>query len=108
MMSDPLDTFRSAIEDVITSWPDVRAKRVFGHRGYVHGGKMFAFLAEGGLAFKAARPADAQALYDSGAATPFIYDGTKEMAGWPVLPLTTDDELSAALTAAQSAYEHVG
>lgn len=107
-MSDPLDTLQSAVEDVITSWPNVRAKRVFGHRGYVRNGRMFAFLTEGGVSFKAATAKDAEALYESGAATPFVYSGSMEMRGWPVLPLTTDDELAAALTAAQAAYDSVG
>lgn len=106
-MPEPLDAFQSAVEDVITSWPDVRAKQVFGHRGYVRSGKMFAFLADDGLSFKARSADEAEALYDSGAATPFVYSGSMEMRGWPVLPLTSDDHLSSALTAAQAAYESV-
>jgi TfoX/Sxy family transcriptional regulator of competence genes len=107
-MSDPRDTLQSAVEDVITSWPDVRAKQVFGHRGYVRNGKMFAFLADDGLSFKARTAEEAEALYESGAATPFVYNGSMEMRGWPVLPLATDDQLPSALTAAQTAYENVG
>ena len=87
-------------------WPDVRAKNVFGHRGFVHGGKMFAFLASKGVAFRAASTQEAEALYASGAAMPFVYNESMEMRGWPVLPLSTDEELTSALTAARGAYEN--
>lgn len=105
-MPAQLDALQSAADEVIRNWPDVRAKNVFGHRGYVYDGKMFAFLAEGGLSFRAATTADAEALYESGAATPFRYNGAMEMLDWPVLPLSNDEQLTAALSAARGAYEN--
>jgi hypothetical protein len=104
-VSQPLDPLESAADDTIKSWPDVRPKQAFGHRGYVHGGKMFAFIAEKGLSIKAANAAHAEALYAAGAAVPFEYGEGMEMRGWPVLALGSDAELSAALEAAWEAYE---
>lgn len=104
-MSQPLSPLESAADDTIKSWPDVRAKQTFGHRGYVHGGKQFAFIAEKGLAIKAANGAHAEALYAAGSAVPFEYGEGMEMHGWPVLPIGSDTELSAALEAAWEAYE---
>jgi TfoX/Sxy family transcriptional regulator of competence genes len=101
----PLGPLESAADDTIKSWPDVRAKQVFGHRGYVHNGKMFAFVAEGGLAFKAENAKAAEGLYESGVAAPFVYGEGMEMRAWPVLPLASDEDLSAALEAAWGAYE---
>ena len=107
-MIEPLGPLESAADDAIKSWPDVRAKNVFGHRGYVRSGKMFAFIADDGLSFKAATAADAEALYESGAAAPFVYHGEMEMRGWPVLSVEDDEQLASALTAVRAAYEAVG
>jgi len=73
----------------------------------VRDGKMFAFIAPDGLAFKAA-PEVAEPLYESGAAAPFVYSGTKAMRGWPVIALGDDAALERALCSAREAYEAVG
>jgi TfoX/Sxy family transcriptional regulator of competence genes len=103
--SDPL---QAAADEAIKCWPDVRAKNVFGHRGFVRGSKMFAFFAHDGLSFRAASAQEAEALYASGTAKPFLYNNAMEMRGWPVLPISSDEELTSALTAARGAYESVG
>ena len=66
---------------------------------------MFAFLAEGGLAVRA--PADElDALYATDGVAPFVYGGMgASMHAWPVLPVRSDAELTAALSAAQRAYD---
>lgn len=107
-MPAPLEPLAAAADEAVSSWPDVRAKQVFGHRGYVRAGKMFAFIADDGLSFKAESPAAAEPLYSAGGAKPFVYHGEMEMRGWPVLPLSNDAELAAALTAIRGAYERVG
>jgi TfoX/Sxy family transcriptional regulator of competence genes len=106
-MATPLDPLQSAADEAIKSWPDVRARNVFGHRGYVRGGKMFAFIADDGLSFKAANGAEAEELYAAGRAKPFIAGADMVMHGWPVLPLATDEHLAEALSAAREAYEGV-
>ena len=107
-MPAPLDPLQAAADEAIRSWPDVRAKQVFGHRGYVRSGKMFAFIADDGLSFKAATSQEAEALYAAGSAKPFVYGGSMEMRGWPVVSVRTEPELADALTAARGAYENVG
>jgi TfoX/Sxy family transcriptional regulator of competence genes len=106
-MPSPPNPLQSAADETVSSWPDVRAKQVFGHRGFVHNGKMFAFLAENGLALKAENAAAAEQLYESGTAVPFVYREGMEMRGWPILPLADDEHLSAALEAAWEAYERI-
>jgi hypothetical protein len=103
-MTRPLDSMQSAADEAITSWPGVKGKQVFGHRGYVRDGHMFAFIAESGLAFKAVTLGDAELLYESGQAVPFVYRGSMEMRGWPVVPLGHDSDLAAALSAAHESY----
>ncbi len=106
-MTAPLDPIQTAADETISSWPGVRTKQVFGHHGYVRAKKMFAFIAPGGLAFKAAAKI-AEPLYASGAAVPFVYGPSMEMRGWPVLPLVDDTSLTRALSAAREAFESVG
>lgn len=103
-----LDPLQSAADEVVASWPGVKAKNVFGHRGYVRGGHMFGFMADAGVSVKAAPEQDAESLYAAGLATPFFYNGTMEMRGWPVVPLATDTDLDAALDALRRAYEAAG
>lgn len=106
-MPTPLGSSESAVDDTILSWPDVRPKQAFGHRGYVHNAKMFAFIAEKGLGIKAENPKAAEALYAAGAAVPFEYGDGMEMRGWPVFALGSETGLTAALQAAWEAYERV-
>jgi hypothetical protein len=100
-----LDPLQQAADEVVSTWPGVKGKNVFGHRGYVRDGHMFAFMAEAGLSFKAASSDSAEAMYAAGSAVPFMYNGTMEMRGWPVLPLVTDSDPAAALDALNQAYE---
>lgn len=104
-MAQQLDAMQAATNEVIASWPNVKAKQVFGHRGYVRSGHLFAFLAESGLAVKATSDGDAEALYQSGQAEPFVYNGTMEMRRWPVVAIGNDTDLASALSLARAAYE---
>jgi hypothetical protein len=95
------------LDDVIVRWPDVRAKQVFGHRGYVRAGKMFAFLTDEGVGVKAADDDEAGRLFAKAGVSAFTYRGM-EMKQWPVLPLRSSSDVDEALEAVQSAYESVG
>jgi TfoX/Sxy family transcriptional regulator of competence genes len=103
-----LTGLEATADEVISTWPDVRSRNVFGHRGYVRDGSMFAFIAEGGLAFKVRDEAAATELFESGSAVPFCYRRDMVMRGWAVMALGGDEELSAALSAASEAYERAG
>ncbi len=100
----PLE-LRDLIEEVVTSWPDVRARQVFGHRGFVRAGKMFAFFAEQGLSVRTYSAAEADAFYTRDGVVPFVYNGSMEMRAWPVLPITSNEDAEAAILAAHDAYE---
>jgi len=104
-MAQKLDAMQIDADEVIACWPNVKPKQVFVHRGYVRSGHMFAFMADSGLAIKAASAGDAEALYEAGRAEPFVYNGTMEMRRWPVLSLGNDSELTDALSGAREAYE---
>ncbi len=95
--------FREMLDEVLASWPDVRAKHVFGHRGFVRNGRMFAFFAGNGLSVKAVGN-DGERLYALPGVEPFAYAGG-EMRGWPVLPVSTKLEADVAIAEAFSAYE---
>ena len=104
-MAQTLDAMQMAADEVIACWPNVKPKQVFGHRGYVRSGHMFAFMADAGLAIKAASASDAETLYEARRAEPFVYNDTMEMRRWPVMPLGNDTELTDALSGAREAYE---
>lgn len=102
-MGDPL---LWDIDDVVKSWPDVKAKQVFGHRGYVRSGKMFGFIAEGGAAVKVVSDEDAAELFARDGVKPFAYSGM-EMRGWAVLPIRSKSDVDDALSWMSRSYEGV-
>ena len=99
---------QAAVDEVVAGWPEVKLKQVFGHRGYVRGGKMFAFLAEEGVSVKTFSAEESAVLYARSGVLPFVYRPGMEMAAWPVLPLRSDAELDDALSAVRRAYEAAG
>jgi hypothetical protein len=107
-MSDPLsDVLAAAFDEAVMSWPEVRAKGVFGYRGYVRGKAMFAFLTPGGAAVKVLADDERVRLLGFEGAALFAYNGMP-MKGWAVLPLRSDVDLDAVLQEARLAYEAVG
>lgn len=106
-MPDALpDALAAAFDDAVTSWPEVRAKQVFGHRSYVRDKAMFAFHAEGGVGIKALSFEERARLLAYEGAALFAYNGMP-MKGWVVLPLLSDSDLDAVVQEARLAYEGV-
>jgi hypothetical protein len=103
-MADPRQL---VVDEVVTAWPDVKAKQVFGHRGWVRGGKMFGFLAGRGAAVRITPAMDDLVIMARDGVERFAYHG-RPMKGWAVLPLGSDDELDAAVDLVRQAYETVG
>jgi hypothetical protein len=101
------DVLAAAFEDAVTSWPEVRAKGVFGYRGFVRGKAMFAFLTPGGAAVKVVSDEERARLLGFEGAVLFAYNG-KPMKGWAVLPLCSDSDFDAVLQEASLTYEAVG
>jgi hypothetical protein len=95
----------AAVHEVLTAWPEVKARPVFGHRGYVRAGKMFAFLAGAGVAVKATGPF-AEELYAKPGVVAFAYNDMP-MKQWPILPLESGDQLDHVIESARRAYESV-
>lgn len=104
MSNDQLGPAQQAIDDTVSEWPDVRAKPVFGHRGWVRNGKMFGFIAEEGVAVKAFAGSESDALFALDGVVAFVHNGMA-MRAWPILPLRAETEVETALTALHSAYE---
>jgi hypothetical protein len=102
-----LDPLAAALDDTLTSWPEVRAKGVFGYRGYVRGRAMFAFLTPGGAAIKVLSEHERARLLAFEGAALFRYND-RPMKGWLVLPLASDSELDAIVQEARLTYEAVG
>ncbi len=105
--SAPIDESQTRLDEVVTAWDAVKARAVFGHRGYLRGRKMFAFLAEGGAGVRITSAMDADAILGRKGVVPFAYNDMP-MKGWAVLPLRSDAELDAALDLVRQAYETVG
>jgi TfoX/Sxy family transcriptional regulator of competence genes len=100
-----LTPLQSAFHDVVTVWPEVAARPVFGHRGYVRAGKMFAFVVGDGMAVKASG-AFADELYARPGVVAFAYNDMP-MRQWPVLELRGDADLDDVLDQARRSYESV-
>jgi hypothetical protein len=98
-----IDARQATIDEVVTSWPEVKGKNVFGHRGYVRGGRMFGFLHPSGVAVKAWAD-EADELYRLEGVTAFSYNGM-EMRAWPILPLRTDGDIDSVIEHLHHAYE---
>ena len=105
--SQPLPPLLVAVDEVVTSWPDVRGKNVFGHRGWVCSGTMLGFVAETGVAVKALSEQHSAELYARTGVQPFFYNGTMEMKGWPVIPVVSEGDVSDALSELQRVYDAV-
>lgn len=104
MSAQELSQLQRDIDEVVTLWPEVKARSVFGHRGYVRGGTMFGFLAREGVSVKTGDADRTEALYARAGVQPFTYNGTP-MRGWPILPLRDGDDLDAAVEELRLAYE---
>jgi hypothetical protein len=101
---DPgLNMRHATVDEVVTSWPEVKGKNVFGHRGYVRSGRMFGFLHPNGVAVKAWAD-EADELYLLEGVTAFSYNGM-EMRAWPILPLRTDAEADEVIQRLHHAWE---
>jgi hypothetical protein len=106
-MTDTHDALEAAFDDTVTSWPEVRAKGVFGYRGYVRGKAMFAFLTPVGVAIKALSDSERARLLGFRGAECFAYN-ERPMKGWVVLPISSDADLDPVVQEARLAYEGVG
>lgn len=104
MAASDLTPLQTAVNEVATSWPEARAKQVFGHRGFVRNGKMFGFLADDGIAIKVMAGAQSDVIYALEGVHAFAYNAM-EMRAWPIMPLRDDADLEAGLTALREAYE---
>jgi hypothetical protein len=105
--SHPLPPLLAAVDEVVTSWPDIHGKNVFGHRGWIRAGKMLGFVADDGVAIKALTDAHAAELYALPGVRPFVYSGSMEMKGWPVMPVASADDVSTVLSELQRVYDTV-
>ena len=105
-MNSELDADRAALDEVVTAWPEVRAKQVFGHRGYVRSGYMFGFIADRGVAVRVIGDLDADELLARDGAELFAFHG-KPMKGWIVLPVDAKHGIDPVVGALREAWEGV-
>lgn len=103
--SPPLEGRYVTVDEVVTMWPDMKGKNVFGHRGWVRAGRMIGFVADSGVAVKALSDAHSAELYARTRVKPFFYNGTMEMRGWPVLPLAGDADMNEVLSELKRVYD---
>jgi len=101
---EDLTELQQLVDSTVLEWPEVRAKAAFGHRGYVRNGKMFGFLADGGLAVKLFAGDESTQIYARDDVHAFAHSGM-EMRAWPILPLKDPADVSLALEALQHACD---
>jgi hypothetical protein len=99
----PMTPLCAAVDEIVTAWPEVKARPVFGYRGYVRAGRMFAFLTGDGVAVKASG-AFAEELYARPGVVAFAYNGMP-MKQWAILPLADEGALDDIVGNARQAYE---
>ena len=105
-MSGQLDADRAAVDEIVTAWPEVRAKQVFGHRGYVRSGSMFGFIADRGVAVRVIGDLDSEELLGRDGAQLFAFHG-KPMKGWVVLPVDAGHSIDPVVDSLRQAWEGV-
>ncbi len=101
------DPMQNAVDEAVLTWPKVKAKVVFGHRGYMRSDTLFGFLASAGVAVKMSSISEAEELHARAGVAPFKARGAV-MRTWPVLPLRSNSELEFALSALRNSYEDAG
>lgn len=107
MSPRPLDDSQSVVDGVVTEWPDVTAKNVFGHRGWLRSGRMFGFAADEGVAVKLTETIDAGGVVSRDGVALFAPDG-QPMKNWAVLPVRSEVEVDDAIGLLRTAYEDLG
>lgn len=103
-----LDPLQVTVDEVVSAWPRVHGKLLFGHRAWVRTGTVFGFAAEGGIAVKAFSPEFAKELYARDDVGPFTYGDGTPSRNWPVVPLASEAQLEEVLTLLSRAYDAVG
>jgi TfoX/Sxy family transcriptional regulator of competence genes len=93
-----------ALADIVRDWPDVRRRKLFGHPGFLAGGKVFAALHRSAvLLLRLAEDARATLERDFGAG-PFFIDGAP-VRGWIRVPAEGVDGVLALGPWLHDAYE---
>ena len=100
------DPHHTAIDETVTSWPEVKGKQVFGHRGWVRGHTMIGFLAGEGVAVKLVGEIDAEELLSRDGVELFAYNGMP-MNGWAVVPVRDDADMDDVIGLVHTVWESV-
>jgi len=99
-----MQALRTAFESAVMSWPQVRAKKMFGCPCYQAGGKLFAFLVNGGLVLTHLPASDRGLLEEK--FTPAVFQANqKAVPGWPQAPFVNKGDLTALLPFIRASYQ---
>jgi len=99
-----MQALRAAFEGVVMQWPQVRAKKMFGCPCYQAGGKLFAFLVNGGLVLTHL-PAVERDLLDVKFVPTAFQANQKDVPGWPQVPFENKGDLTALLPFIRASYQ---
>jgi hypothetical protein len=94
------------VDSAVREWPDVKARKVFGHPGYLRGRKMFGWQEGEAFAVGKFGGEEANELEAIGIAQS-EHDGAP-MRGWYRIPVADDASASFALDWMRRAYEALG
>lgn len=90
---------------LLMGWPQVDTRRMFGCQAFLVGGKLFAFLTEGGVVLKLP-VSRREELLDRLRARPFMHRGVP-FGAWVELPLAAPADLDQARVAVGKSYAYV-
>ena len=99
-----MSNLRAAFEKVVMQWPQVRTKKMFGCPCYQAGGKLFAFLVNGGEGITHLPESEREALELKYTLTRFQAD-EKTVPGWPQAPFINKGDLPGLLPFLLASYQ---
>lgn len=101
---DEAGPLRVAFEKVVSRWPKVTVRRMFGCPAYVADGRLFAFLVTGGVVITQVRLKDRKALAEDNETVPFKA-GEREIERWIQVMVDDPQALGRIIAYVRKSYQ---
>ena len=96
---------RSAFENIVSAWPNVGTKKMFGCPCYQVKGKLFVLLVTKGIVITQLESADREELA-SQHQTSYFQAGKKTVKNWVKLSIRSSEELAKVMPFVRKSYEN--
>ncbi len=103
-LEDKAKALRTAFEKVVSQWPQVTMRRMFGCPAYVADGRLFAFLVTGGVVITQLRLKDKQALAEDNETEPFKA-GERVIERWTQVTVDDPKALGRIIAYVRKSYQ---